>query len=288
MVPSAGQGIVGVTVRAADMELHELLAASRTRRPRPSPRPSARCWRRWMGPAARRSAAMRGCCRMAQLHLTGLVARADGTLPAEAQRCRARRRMRRGSGRNWATACAPTARRYLLADGLRDGVLITRAEDAARETGALVHAMGLRPVLAPLSTIVPLAAAFPPFERVQAVLVTSGNAISGLPQAYRRAPLLAVGDATARLAEAAGFADVRSASGDADALAAMTQAQCDPDGKPLVLATGEGQGGALASALRALGFIVLRRVAYVVRPVDALPESARMALVRGGLRAALF
>jgi uroporphyrinogen-III synthase len=182
----------------------------------------------------------------------------------------------------------PTAPTIFLADGLRDGVLITRAEEAARETGALVHAMGLRPVLAPLSTIVPLAAAFPPPDRVQAVLVTSGNAIPGLPQAYRRVPLLAVGDATARLAEAAGFADVRSASGDAEALAAMTQSQCEPGGKPLVLATGEGQGGALASALRALGFAVLRRVAYAARPVDALPESARMALARGGLRAALF
>ena len=56
----------------------------------------------------------------------------------------------------------------------------------------------------------------------------------------------------------------------------------------LVLATGEGQGGALASVLRAEGFRVLRRVAYAVRPCAVLPEEARMALADGGLRAALF
>lgn len=171
---------------------------------------------------------------------------------------------------------------------LRDGVLITRAEAAGEATAGLVRAMGLRPVLAPLSAIVPVAAAFPPAGLVQAVLVTSGNAIAGLPLSYRRVPLLAVGDATARLAVAAGFGDVRSASGDACALARLTRADCAPGGPALVLATGEGQGGVLASTLRAEGFRVLRRVAYAAQPCAALPEAARMALANGALRAALF
>jgi hydroxymethylbilane synthase len=79
MVPAAGQGIVGVTVRAADTELRELLAAIED--------PEARCVA-----AAERAllAALDGSCRtpiggharLAQdgtLQLTGLLARGDGS-----------------------------------------------------------------------------------------------------------------------------------------------------------------------------------------------------------------
>jgi hydroxymethylbilane synthase len=66
MVPAAGQGIVGVTVRADDVELRELLSPSRTPRRAPSPTAERALLARSTGPAARRSAAMRGCCRMAR------------------------------------------------------------------------------------------------------------------------------------------------------------------------------------------------------------------------------
>ncbi len=79
MVPAAGQGIVGITVRADDTELRELLAAIED--------PEARCVA-----AAERAllAALDGSCRTpiggharcdadGTLHLTGLLARADGT-----------------------------------------------------------------------------------------------------------------------------------------------------------------------------------------------------------------
>ena len=67
MVPAAGQGIVGITVRPDDTELRELLAgiedpeakAGRHRRAR-----DAGCGS--MAPAARPSAAMPACCRMAR------------------------------------------------------------------------------------------------------------------------------------------------------------------------------------------------------------------------------
>lgn len=79
MVPAAGQGIVGVTVRSDDIELHELLAAIED--------PEARAVS-----AAERAllAALDGSCRTpiggharlladGRLRLTGLVARADGS-----------------------------------------------------------------------------------------------------------------------------------------------------------------------------------------------------------------
>jgi hydroxymethylbilane synthase len=79
MVPAAGQGIVGVTVRADDTELHELLAAIED--------PEARA----VSSAERALlAALDGSCRTpiggharlrpdGRLRLTGLVARADGS-----------------------------------------------------------------------------------------------------------------------------------------------------------------------------------------------------------------
>jgi hydroxymethylbilane synthase len=79
MVPAAGQGIVGVTVRADDVELHELLAAIED--------PEAKAVS-----TAERSllAALDGSCHTpiggyarllpgGDLHLTGLVARPDGS-----------------------------------------------------------------------------------------------------------------------------------------------------------------------------------------------------------------
>jgi hydroxymethylbilane synthase len=79
MVPAAGQGIVGVTVRADDTELHELLSAIED--------PEARA----VSSAERALlAALDGSCRTpiggharllpdGRLRLTGLVARADGS-----------------------------------------------------------------------------------------------------------------------------------------------------------------------------------------------------------------
>jgi len=79
MVPAAGQGIVGITVRADDVELHELLSAIEDREA-------------LAVSTAERAllAALDGSCRTpiggharllpeGALHLTGLVARADGS-----------------------------------------------------------------------------------------------------------------------------------------------------------------------------------------------------------------
>ncbi|MBX6376432.1 MAG: hydroxymethylbilane synthase [Acetobacteraceae bacterium] len=79
MVPAAGQGIVGITVRADDTELHELLAAIED----PEARAVSTAERALLG-------ALDGSCRTpiggharllpdGRLHLTGLVARPDGS-----------------------------------------------------------------------------------------------------------------------------------------------------------------------------------------------------------------
>lgn len=168
------------------------------------------------------------------------------------------------------------------------GVLITRPEAEAEATAARVAALGHHPILSPAIRIVPRTLSLAGLGRLQAVLVTSGNAIPGLPAALHATPLLAVGDATAARARNAGFWRVSSAGRDAAALAQLARLSCDPDGAPLLVATGESQGSRLVGSLRRRGFQVARRVAYAARPCGLIADAAWDALVDGQVRAALF
>jgi len=170
----------------------------------------------------------------------------------------------------------------------RPGVLITRPEPGASETAARLAELGFLPVIAPVLAIYSLPVDLPPVHHLQAILATSGNAIAALPASHRRLPLLAVGEATASRARAAGFSQVSSADGDASALAAMAAHDCDQHAVPLLLVSGRGQGMALAADLRARGFRVIRRVVYAATPAPKLPSAAQTALAAGTLSAALF
>jgi uroporphyrinogen-III synthase len=168
------------------------------------------------------------------------------------------------------------------------GVLITRPEPGASETAARVLALGHQPILAPLLVVQSRNVPLPPSERLQAILVTSGNAIPALPASHRHLPLLAVGEATAARARAAGFEQVSSADGDASDLAALAAARCHPGVDPLLLVSGRGQGQGLAAALRERGFRVIRRTAYAAVPAGALPAHAHEAISRGAVGTVLL
>lgn len=169
--------------------------------------------------------------------------------------------------------------------GQRRSVLVTRPEPGASETAARIAELGLSPVLAPMLLVHPLPVRVPP--QIEAVLVTSGNALPALPLSLHGLQLLAVGDATAARARAAGFTKVCSADGDAVALAGLA-IRTLPAGAKILLATGAGQGAPLAAELRAGGFRVHRRAVYAARPVRTLPEPACFALAGHRLRAVLF
>lgn len=179
----------------------------------------------------------------------------------------------------------PTAAAADPVPGAPRGVLVTRAEPAASDTARQLEALGFTPVVAPMLRVRALPARMPPHPC--AVLVTSGNALAALPDALHATPLLAVGDATAARARVAGFQDVRSAAGDADALAALARASLPPGGA-LLLASGRGQGAPLAARLRADGFRVHRRAMYDAGAVGAFPLAARRAFEARALCAALF
>ena len=148
--------------------------------------------------------------------------------------------------------------------------------------------MGFTPILTPMLTIQSVPAEFESAEGLQAVIVASGNALVSLPSAFLGLPVLAVGDATAQRARAAGFAKVHSAAGDAAALAVLTVRTLRPDAGALLLLCGQGQGDALATALRAQGFSVRRRVTYAAVPARDLPDPAIAALRAKTVARALF
>ncbi|MCA3278292.1 MAG: uroporphyrinogen-III synthase [Roseomonas sp.] len=163
-------------------------------------------------------------------------------------------------------------------------ILITRPDPGAAESARAVAALGWEAVLAPALALTALP--FKPPANCQAIIITSRAAARALPRAAL--PVIAVGEATATEARARGFADVRAAAGDAQALAALIGATLKPEGGTLCLAVGEGYALDLAAALRAKGFRVLRRVVYAARPSAALPEEAHQAIREGRIHAALF
>lgn len=175
-----------------------------------------------------------------------------------------------------------------MPEAIRDVVLITRPLPAATETAVRVAALGWQPVVAPLLEIIRLPVTLPPAGDVQAILIASGNAVPGLPDAYHPVPLYAVGDASADRARTAGFASVYSAGADAKALAVLVAERCHLAGPRLLLAAGRGQSLALAGDLRGRGFRVLRRAVYASVPLKRLPDAAHLALQTGRLRAVLF
>src|SRR5262245_62204980 len=101
-------------------------------------------------------------------------------------------------------------------------LLLTRPEPEASVTAARLAALGHAVLVEPLLRIdfVPPPAGL---ATPAAIVFTSGNAVRAVGQwpdvaAWAGVPTFAVGERTASLAAAAGFSDVRSAAGEAEAL----------------------------------------------------------------------
>lgn len=153
-------------------------------------------------------------------------------------------------------------------------IAITRAAPDAEETAARVRQRGGEPILAPLLHIIPMGYDTN-VEHAQALIFTSAAGVRAFPDARRMhaTPVLTVGDASAAAARAAGFDDVRSADGDAAALARLAIATLDPAGAPLVHIRGTHVAGDVGGQLEAAGFKVERRIAYTAAQVPTLPNA---------------
>jgi uroporphyrinogen-III synthase len=173
-------------------------------------------------------------------------------------------------------------------------VLITRAEEEARRLAAALAARGIESLIEPL-----IAIRFRPESRtvltpfldgVQASIFTSANGARAFAAATPRRDfrVFAVGPATAIAAREAGFAQIDSAQGNVEDLAALVIARLKPGGGALIHAAGSVTAGDLAGVLGAAGFLLRRAVLYDAVAAEDLSPAARGALARDELAAALF
>lgn len=153
-------------------------------------------------------------------------------------------------------------------------VLVTRSEPGASETGDRLIAAGYLPIIEPVFVIEPIPVEVPFFD---ALAFTSANGARQFATLSPRRddPVFCVGARTAEAAREAGFKNVTSADGDADALAALITRQL-PKQSRLLHAGNEESRGDLTGQMRAKGYAasflpIFRAVARVV-PGPVLAE----------------
>ncbi len=174
--------------------------------------------------------------------------------------------------------------------------LITRPEEDAAPLAAALIQRGIETSIESLLSIRTLPEADIDLSGVQAMLFTSANGVRAFAElaaakglaAWRELPVLAVGDATARTARAAGFTQVESAAGNVESLAELAAAKLDPQKGPLFHAAGSAVAGDLAGILSGRGFELRRSMIYEARPADSLSPATVAALEGGGFDLMLF
>ena len=164
-------------------------------------------------------------------------------------------------------------------------LLLTRPQADAERTAAELRASGHDVIIAPLLHIEPLPDAAIGAGPWTAILVTSANAAAAMAAHAGAAPLrplpvFATGRQSAVAMAVAGFADVTSAEGNVNDLAAFVSARLKAPGRLLYLA-GEDRAGDLGGELAAKGFAVDTVVVYRAVAARSLPPAAAAALTRG-------
>jgi len=152
-------------------------------------------------------------------------------------------------------------------------LLVTRPEADAARTAEALRARGHEVLAAPLLRVESIDADFG--ERFDAVLMTSANAarvIASHPRAAEliRLPVFTVGDRSAEVARAAGFARVESADGALADLVRLVASRC-PRGARLIYLAGEDRAGDPGGELGAQGFVVETAAVYRAVAVEELP-----------------
>ncbi|MDH3659636.1 MAG: uroporphyrinogen-III synthase [Alphaproteobacteria bacterium] len=151
-------------------------------------------------------------------------------------------------------------------------VLITRPEDSARELRQELEAKGYATMVEPLLTIESFGKMSALSEDVQALALTSANAVPALTDEARRLPIFTVGKATADAASAAGCSRVISGDGDAAELAGLIGAKCRKQKGAILHLSGEVVHEDLQRTLSEQGFDVRRKVVYRALPSNGFSD----------------
>lgn len=169
-------------------------------------------------------------------------------------------------------------------------LLVTRPREDADALATALRELGAEPVLAPVMTIEPVPDIQVDLAGVQALLFTSANGVRAFAarSEARDLPVLAVGDATARAAAEAGFAEIEIAGGDVRDLAALAARTLDADKGALLHPAGRDVAGPLKRVLEAHGFTVRRETFYRAVLARTLPDAAHRALAARAIDGVLF
>lgn len=171
-------------------------------------------------------------------------------------------------------------------------ILVTRPEPDAEKTAAKLRALGHEPVIAPLLTVDFSAPPADPAEPA-ALMLTSRNAVRAIsrwPQAavWRERPVFVTGQGTGDAARRAGFADVRSADGDAADLAALVMTEIGPELRPILYPAARDRSEGFVDILRAHGYEVHVVEAYRARINASLNPAVCEALRLSRIEAVLL
>lgn len=172
-------------------------------------------------------------------------------------------------------------------------LIVTRPRRDSDELAASLRAGGHTVIVEPLLEIVPRPVTLPALGAYQGLLVTSANGIRclaapGLEPACLDLPVYAVGDASGNAARDAGFANVKSASGDLEALTELVCRCVDPAAGPLAYPTGSKVAGDLKGQLEGRGYAVDRHVLYDAVTADGLAPGTLADLQAGNVDGVLL
>ena len=168
-------------------------------------------------------------------------------------------------------------------------IWLTRAEPGASRTAARLRDMGFEPIIVPLLAIENLTPPVPELAPLAALAFTSINGVAAFAALTPRRdrPVFAVGDATAQAAHDAGFADVRSASGDLHALARLIASELNDAGALVPQAeTPAGDFDAALAAAGASNVSIQPLIVYRARPTTVTAPTIFDAVLLHSPRAA--
>ncbi|MCG8494338.1 MAG: uroporphyrinogen-III synthase [Sneathiellales bacterium] len=157
---------------------------------------------------------------------------------------------------------------------------MTRPEPDGSALSEKLNALGHMPFLSPVMEMKRLPLKEPDLEDMQALLLTSINALRIFCELTERRdlPLFAVGARSAEGAREVGFNRVYSADGDVDSLAELVMEKADPEAGSLLHIGGARLAGDLRGLLENAGFSYNREILYEMIAASQLQKKAEKAL----------
>ncbi len=168
--------------------------------------------------------------------------------------------------------------------------MLTRPREQAEALAIKLRARDIDVWIEPMLSIIPHTNVKLDTYAYQALLVTSSNGADSLAEATTRRDLklYAVGDVTAATLSHHDFADVWSADGNADDLAAMVEKDVDPSEGSLLHVGGVNSAGDLISRLRSKGYKTDHIALYHTVAASALTREVRSAMANREIDGVLF